>query len=216
MKTKHILIGLAVVGAGVGIYFLMKPKSKNNSQNNSDSSKKTILKGNTEFYSVRLPFVTDISTKFSDYLNTQSIPYRTISVNQVMDENAKQVLDYNLEISDGDFYKLKNSIDKLNKGFSIKKITKEQAQPKPIEEIVCVVKRNEINSFKEFYESIGCSDYGVLYGYDLNSIKNVKDVENKITLNELRALYNKSIMKDKDNSDERRNYLTNILKKVFA
>lgn len=221
MKTKHILIGLAVVGAGVGIYFLMKPKSKNDNsksdgEKKSDASRKINLKGNTEFYSVRLPFVTDISTKFSNYLDTQSIPYKVISVNQVMDENAKQVLDYNLEISEGDFYKLKSSIDNLNKGFVIKKITKEQAQPKPIEKIVCVVKRNEINSFKEYNESIGCTDYSVLFGYDLTSIGKIKNIENKISLNELRELYNKATMKDKDNSESRRNYLTNILKKAFA
>lgn len=220
MKTKHILIGLAVIG--IGVYFLTKPKKKHEvSKKNIKSDKKTVaskinLQGNTDFYSVRLPFVTDISTKFSDYLNTQSIPYKVISVNQVMDENAKQVVNYNVEISQNDFVKFKNSVDKLNKGFAINKITKEQAQPKPIEQIVCVVKRDEINSFNEFYESIGCTDYFVLFGYDLTSIKNVKNIENKISLDELRALYNKAMMKDKDNSEERRAYLTNILKKTFA
>jgi len=219
MKTKQIFI-LSLVG--VGLYFLLKPKSKSNvskkegEKQNTDVSKNMNLKGNTEFYSVRLPFVTDISTKFSDYINTQSIPYKSISVNQIMDEHAKPVLDYNLEISQGDFNKLKNAVDKLNKGFTIKKITKEQAQPKVIEKIVCGVKRDTINSFQEFNESIGCLEYFVLWGYDLTSIKNVKNIENKITLNELRDIYNKAAMKDKDNSDERRAYLTNILKKTFA
>ncbi len=222
MKTKHIFIGLAVVGAGVGLYYLLTPKksksnvSKKDDKQNSNISRKAIIKGNVEFYSIRLPFITDISTTISNYLNSQSIPFNVISVNQIMDEHAKPVLNYNLEISSDDFSKLKNSIDKLNKGYVIKKITKEQAQPKVIEKIVCVVKRDEINSFNEFYESIGCTDYSVLWGYDLTSIKNVKNIENKITLNELRALYNKAMMKDKDNSEERRAYLTNILKKTFA
>ncbi len=221
MKTKHILIGLAVIG--IGVYFLTKPKKKKHetskkntkSENKTDASK-IKLNANAEFYSIRLPFVTDISTTISNFLNSLSIPYKVISVNQVMDENAKEVVDYNIQMSPDDLSKLKNSIDKLNKGYTIKKITKEEAQPKTIEKIVCVVKRDEINSFKEYNESIGCTDYFVLYGYDLTSIKNVKNIENKISLDELRALYNKATMKDKDNSDERRNYLTNILKKAFA
>lgn len=217
MKTKHIFIGLAVIGAGVGIYLLIRPNKKNDvsKEKESEGDKSRVMK-NTGFYSIRLPFVTDISTTISNYLNSLSINHKVISVNQIMDENAKPVLDYNIEISQDDFSKVKNAIDKLNKGFTIKKITKEQAQPKPIEKIVCVVKRDNINSFNEFYESIGCTEYSVLYGYDLTSIKNVKNIENKITLSELRELYNKATMNDKDNSDQRRVYLTNILKKAFA
>jgi len=208
---KYTLIGLTVVGTGVFLLYFLNMKN-----NKSKNNLKTFDEKNMEFYSIRLPFVTDISTTISNYINSQNIPFKFISINQLMDENSKQVLDYNIGILPIDFIKVKNAIYKLNKELTLKKITKEQAQTKTIEKSICVVNRDKINSFEEFYESIGCSDYTVLFGYDLLGIKNIKNIENKVSLDELIDIYDVVTSKNFNLSDEKRMYLTNILKKIHA
>ncbi|MBK7362988.1 MAG: hypothetical protein IPJ01_11890 [Micavibrio sp.] len=218
-----LIIGLpTVLVAGYYGYKYIKNKKEesDNKKNNTDTdtaSKETspIDETKMQYYRIRMPYITDVTNTLSNYLKAKEIPYKFISVKTGMDEKAQSVLDYNVGMLPTDLPKLSDAIFKLGKGI-IKPITKEQTVVNPTERAVCLVKRNEIKSFQEFYESVGCLNYSVLFGYDVIGIKNIPNLESKVTLPEIIKLYNRVASEKFNITDEERAELTDILKKIYA
>jgi hypothetical protein len=171
---------------------------------------------NMEYFRIRLPFITDIINQTRKYLLLKGLPFKTISSSEGRDENSNRVFDYYIGIAPENVANLMVLIQSLGAGYSVKKVTKEQTALKPIEKPICVVKRDEINSYQEFFESIGCLKYSVLFGYSLIDIKNVPNIENKVSVDELRRVYNQANSKNWNISQQEREELTNIMKKIYA
>jgi hypothetical protein len=217
-----LIIGLptVLVAGYYGYKYIKNKKDQKNKLNGTDTdtaSKDTSLidESKMQYYRIRMPYVTDVTDILSNYLKSKEIPYKFISVKTGMDENSLPVLDYNIGMIPADLPKLNDAISKLGKGI-VKKITKEQTVVNPIEKAICLVKRDEIKSFKEFYESVGCLDYSVLFGYSLIDIKNVPNIENKVTVEELSKIYSLVASKNFEAINKEREELTNILKKIYA
>jgi hypothetical protein len=217
-----LIIGLptVLVAGYYGYKYIKKRKDEKNKLSNNDidteSKEQTpIDESKINYYRIRMPYVTDVVNITSNYLKSKDIPHTFISVKTGMDEKSLPVLDYNVAMLPTDLPKLNDAISKLGKG-TVKQITKEQTIPNKIENPICLVKRSKIKSFQEFYESIGCLDYSVLFGYSLIDIKNVPNVENKVTVDELSRIFNLVASNNFSLLNEEREELTNILKRIYA
>lgn len=225
-NSKALKIALAIalptiiVAGYLGYKYIKKRKDEKNKLINADidtesKEQNTIDESKIKYYRIRMPYVTDVTNILSNYLKAKEIPHKFISIKTGMDEKSLPVLDYNIGMLPTDLPKLNEAISKLGKGI-IKEITKEQTIQNKIENPVCLVRRSKIKSFQEFYESIGCLDYSVLFGYSLIDIKNIPDVENKVTVGELSRIFDFAKLANFNISSEEREELTNILKRIYA
>lgn len=217
-----LIIGLptVLVAGYYGYKYIKKRKDEKNKLIETDidtelKEQTTLDESKINYYRIRMPYITDVNNILSNYLKGKEIPYTLISVKTGMDEKSQPILDYNVGMLPTDLPKLNDAISKLGKG-TVKQITKEQTIPNKIENPICLVKRSKIKSFQEFYESIGCLDYSVLFGYSLIDIKNVPNVENKVTVDELSRIFDFVKSANFNISMEEREELTNILKRIYS
>jgi len=213
-----LIIGLPtilVAGYYGYTYYKKRKDEKNNTNTDTESKEPIIDEATMQYYRIRMPYITDITTTLSTYLKASFVPYKFISIKTGMDENSRPVVDYNIGIAPTDVQKLEEAISKL-KGALIKKVIKEQTTVTSNDIPACLVKRTEVKSFQEFYESVACLSYTTLFGYNLLAIKNIPNIENKITVDELNKVFSRAASKNFNISDVEREELTNILKKAFA
>jgi len=214
-----LIIGLpTVIVAGYYGYKYIKNRKSNNTDvpDVNDAESKPIDEKTMEFYKIRLPYITDVLGTIERYLKSKGLNYKFISFKDGIDDKSQMIIDYNIGISPSDYANLKSYIDELGANISLKKVTKDNIIVKPIENPICIVKRDEINSFQDFFESIGCLNYSSMFGYDLIGIKNIPNIKDKVSLDELRRVYNRMASEDFNVSEKEREELTNIMKKIYS
>ena len=191
-------------------------KDKNNNVDDVELKEPTINSDNVEYYKIRLPFLTDIANTTKKYLLSKGLPFNSVSVKQSMNEKAQHVVDYYIIIEPKDAPNLVSLIGMLGNEYSITMVNKEDTVVKPIENPICIKERDEINSFQEFFESIGCLDYLNLWGYNLYAIKDIPNVNDKVSIDELRRICNFVYNQNWNISEAEKEELINILKKIHA
>lgn len=75
-------------------------------------------------------------------------------------------------------------------------------------------KYKDINSFADFYEGVKYQPSNSYFGYDLTLLKDVPNLEKKITLEELKALYKISQKEPKDVTDDEGTQFTELYNKA--
>ena len=215
-----IALPTALVLAYYGYKYVKKKNllglnNKNIEPIEEESKEPIINKNNVEYYRLRLPYLTDISNITKKYLLSKGLPFNTVSVKTAMNENSQHVIDYYIMIEPKDAVNLVSLVSMLGKDYIITKANIEDTVVKPIENPVCIKERDEINSFEEFFESIGCLDYTNLWGYTLTDIKNIPNVNDKISLDELRRIYNLVYSGNFNVPEQERIEILNILKKIY-
>lgn len=77
-------------------------------------------------------------------------------------------------------------------------------------------KYTEITSFEDFYAGVPYQPSGKYMGYELAKLKDVKDIDKKITLDELKTIYEISKSEAGKINDEKGEEFLKILHKVYA
>ena len=75
-------------------------------------------------------------------------------------------------------------------------------------------KYKEIKSFSDFYEGVKYQPSNSYFGYDLTLLKDVPNLEKKITLDELKVLYKISQKESKDITDDEGTQFTSLYSKA--
>lgn len=75
-------------------------------------------------------------------------------------------------------------------------------------------KYKEINSFSDFYEGVKYQPSNSYFGYDLTILKDVPNLEKKITLDELKVLYKIAQKESKDITDDEGTQFTSLYSKA--
>lgn len=75
-------------------------------------------------------------------------------------------------------------------------------------------KYKEINSFTDFYEGVKYQPSNSYFGYDLTLLKDVPNLEKKITLDELKVLYKIAQKEPKDITDDEGTQFTSLYSKA--
>jgi len=77
-------------------------------------------------------------------------------------------------------------------------------------------KYTEINSFEDFYAGVPYQPSGKYMGYELVKLKDVKDIDKKITLDELKYIYETSKIEAGKITDEQGTKFLDLMHKIYA
>ena len=76
-------------------------------------------------------------------------------------------------------------------------------------------KYTEINSFEDFYAGVPYQQSGTFMGYELVKLKDIKDIDKKITLDELKAIYEISKLEAGKITDEQSATFLDLMHRIY-
>lgn len=76
-------------------------------------------------------------------------------------------------------------------------------------------KYSEIKNFNDFYEGVKYMDYPTVFGYDLRLFKNIENLSEILTFNELKLIYDFAKVGIAKKTEEENNKFLELMNKIF-
>ncbi len=178
-----LIIGLpTVLVAGYYGYKYIKNKRDESNSRLKLNSDGTVDTTGMDYYKITTPFNTEIAGKI--YEPISKIGYYSIGDVVVKDNDGKDIVVIELMAKPEDAEKIKELLSVLGSDVKFEKITKEESLFTPIE-YSCTKHEGEISNINDFYEDAKCLEEKKMFGYDLMPLKDLPDIEKRVTLDEL-------------------------------
>ena len=213
-NNKALQIGLiiavptAIVLGYYGYKYIKKRREESGSRLklNTDGSVDTT---GMDYYKITTPFSPEIASKiYESIVNTGHYYIGDI----VIDDKDKQTLIIEIMTKPEEVEKIRNTLIKVRNDIKIEKITKEQSVILP-KKVQCDKKSEEVNNINDFYEHAKCLEQTKLFGYDLLPLKDLPNIEKRVSIDELKSILSyaeKGITKLND--DEAKDFMKLMVK----
>mgnify|MGYP001586648939 CR=1 FL=1 len=182
-----LIIGLptVLVAGYFGYQYIKKKREESGSRLklNSDGSVDTT---GMDYYKITALHNAEVAGKIYDAI--LKMPY--VPVGDIVIKNDKQQDIVNIEImtKPEDAEKIKKILPIAGSDIKIDKITKEQSLTLPKEVSCTKHESTAISNINDFYEDAKCLEWTKMFGYDLLPLKDLPDIEKRVTTDELNKI----------------------------